>query len=275
MILREMTLAELDRVLDWAAEEGWNPGLDDAAPFHAADPAGFFVAEIGGAPVAAISVVNHTEGYAFLGLYLCRPAYRGRGIGHALWRHALGHAGDRVVGLDGVPAQQDNYRRSGFVYAAENTRFAGPLPPGDGPELRPVAVRHIPHLAALEAEANGAGKTAFLTAWLRPAETRQTLALPGEGVPAAFVTLRRCRAGYKIGPLVAPSLPEAQALLAGAARLTGDAPVMIDLPGDQTALAAVCGGLGMVPCFSTARMYVGPPPVPGPAIRALATLELG
>ena len=73
---RTMSLDELRVVLDWAAEEGWNPGLDDAEAFHAADPEGFFLAIDKGTPVAAISVVNHSDNFAFLGLYLCRPEYR-------------------------------------------------------------------------------------------------------------------------------------------------------------------------------------------------------
>ncbi|NIP17093.1 MAG: N-acetyltransferase, partial [Xanthomonadales bacterium] len=46
---------ELDTVLDWAAAEGWNPGLEDADAFYRADPDGFFIAEVDGAPAAAIS----------------------------------------------------------------------------------------------------------------------------------------------------------------------------------------------------------------------------
>jgi hypothetical protein len=36
--IRPMTRAELGAGLDWAAGEGWNPGVHDADGFHAADP---------------------------------------------------------------------------------------------------------------------------------------------------------------------------------------------------------------------------------------------
>ena len=40
MTVRTMSRGEVDQVIEWAAEEGWNPGLGDAVPFHAADPGG-------------------------------------------------------------------------------------------------------------------------------------------------------------------------------------------------------------------------------------------
>ncbi len=40
-----MTRSELDYALQWAQREGWNPGLQDAEAFYAADLHGFFVAE--------------------------------------------------------------------------------------------------------------------------------------------------------------------------------------------------------------------------------------
>ena len=82
-----MSVDELDTVLSWAADEGWNPGLADAEAFHAVDPEGFFKATVKGEPVAAISVINHDSENSFLGLYLCRPEWRGRGIGFKTWRH--------------------------------------------------------------------------------------------------------------------------------------------------------------------------------------------
>ena len=120
---RTATLPELSRILDWAADEGWNPGIEDAEAFFAADPGGFFVADHDGTPVAAISVVNHSDSFAFLGLYICHPDWRGTGLGFALWTHAIAHAGGRTIGLDGVPAQQDNYARSGFELAGRTRRL--------------------------------------------------------------------------------------------------------------------------------------------------------
>ena len=48
--VRVMTRAELDLVVDWAAQEGWNPGLDDARAFHASDHLGFLSAFMTASP---------------------------------------------------------------------------------------------------------------------------------------------------------------------------------------------------------------------------------
>jgi len=95
---------ELDTMLQWAAEEGWNPGLYDAAAFFAADPGGFLIGLLEGEPIASISVVRYSDDYGFLGLYLVRPRYRGRGYGLRLWNAGLSHLGSRAVGLDGALA---------------------------------------------------------------------------------------------------------------------------------------------------------------------------
>src|SRR3546814_9674339 len=78
-----------------------------------------------GEPVASISVVNYGPGFGFLGFYICRPDRRGRGIGYRLWQAGMARHGDRVVGLDGVVEQQDNYRKSGFELAYRNIRHSG------------------------------------------------------------------------------------------------------------------------------------------------------
>ena len=112
--IRPMRRDEVEIALGFAALEGWNPGLHDAACFHAADPGGFLLAECRGQAVGCISAVSYGADFGFIGLYIVAPAWRGQGIGRRLWAAGLARLAGRTIGLDGVPAQQDNYRRSGF-----------------------------------------------------------------------------------------------------------------------------------------------------------------
>lgn len=273
---RQMRVEELPEVLNWAAEEGWNPGLDDPGTFWAADPSGFFVASDNDGPVAAISVVNHSDAMAFLGLYLVRPDYRGRGIGFSLWQHALAHAGDRAVALDGVPAQQANYQRSGFVLTGQTHRYAGRFSAAKHPSVRPFVPSDLPQLAKLDKLAQGYSRDAFLQAWwTTPSANRRSLVdADGERVQGV-VTFRRCREGTKIGPLLAPDMKSAGALLRAAAG-QAEAPFIIDVPGHQTELAAWCEANSLKVSFETARMVRGTPPsFDDSIIQSVATLELG
>ena len=75
-VIRSMTRPEFDLALDWAAAEGWNPGLHDAAAFHAADPEGFLIGLLDGQPVAMISAVRHGQDFGFIGFYIVKPGWR-------------------------------------------------------------------------------------------------------------------------------------------------------------------------------------------------------
>ena len=122
--MRRMRRDELDRVVLWAAAEGWNPGVHDADAFFAADPDGFFVGTLDGELIASISIVRYREAYAFLGFYIVRPEFRGKGFGLRLWDHALELVDASSIGLDGVVAQIPAYERSGFRLAYRSARYA-------------------------------------------------------------------------------------------------------------------------------------------------------
>ncbi|WP_439526818.1 GNAT family N-acetyltransferase [Roseovarius mucosus] len=271
---RIATLPEVVQMLDWAAEEGWNPGIDDAAAFYAADPEGFFVAEVDGQPVAAISVVNHSDAHAFLGLYLCRPAFRDQGIGFALWQHAIAHAGTRPLGLDGVPAQEANYAKSGFALVDRTRRLTGTLPvqaltlPLSSPE-------DFPALARLDRAATGVCRQRFLRVWVDNIATRKTVLLREAAEVTGFATARRCREGVKIGPIVAPDAMAALHLAGQAAAALAEPLTIIDVPDGSAAFDAVLRRNGFVEGFGTARMYRGAAPQNGDTLHAVATLELG
>src|SRR3954466_2529796 len=108
---------------EWAAAEGWNPGLDDVERFARADPGAFLCSQHDGEIVATVSCALYGDAYAFIGFYIVRPDLRRRGIGTVLFERALARANGRVVGLDGVLEQQASYERQGFVLAHRNVRW--------------------------------------------------------------------------------------------------------------------------------------------------------
>src|SRR5690606_25417489 len=103
--IRVMDRTELQVGIDWAAAEGWNPGLHDAVCFHAADPEGFLVGLLGDEPVGMVSAVRYGTHFGFVGLYIVRPRYRGKGFGSALWQAGMRRLERCSIGLDGVVAQ--------------------------------------------------------------------------------------------------------------------------------------------------------------------------
>lgn len=276
--IRTAALEDMAVFLDWAADEGWNPGFDDAFPFHHADPDGFFIGYADARPVAAISVVCSGDNHAFLGFYICHPLYRGRGFGMALWQQGLRHAGSRTVGLDGVVAQQGNYAKSGFALAWNNVRYGGTLAAGPREEsgIREVRAADLPALVAYDALHYGARRENFLLSWFSGASTRQSYISGSGGTVSGYCTVRRCRRGVKIGPLFAGSREVADALLSRAGQFAGGAEVFLDVPLVNAAAVTLAEERKLVPQFETARMYRGQAPsLPLNSIFGVTTFELG
>ncbi|WP_275790191.1 GNAT family N-acetyltransferase [Pararhizobium gei] len=277
-IIRKASRDDLDTMIDWAAKEGWNPGLDDAPAFWAADPDGYWVSEEDGVAVAAISLVRYGEAYGFLGFYLARPDRRGQGIGHALWHAAVAEAGNRTIGIDGVVAQQENYNKSGFGYAHANFRYGGPVqcsvPPGT--ELVSISPIHVPMLADYDARFNPARRDAFLREWLKEGDSRESFALIRNGEVQGYGTIRACREGHRIGPLFADAETGADLIFRKLVSSVEGDQVFIDIPEPNTAARALCDRYNLKPVFETARMYRGPAPdLPLGQIYGITTFELG
>lgn len=258
--IETMSIADLERALGWAAAEGWNPGLDDAAAFHAADAGGFLMGWLGTEPVCCISVVRYSDDFGFLGLYLCRPDRRGQGHGWAVWQAGLALLGSRTVGLDGVVAQQENYGRSGFRVAYRNIRMAGTLPePGRGTTVA-VQPEHLPTMLALDRAASGVVRDRYLTGWFRDTDTRKSRVMLDGDRLLGFGTIRRCRTGCKIGPVFAVAADIAHELLAALCAEFPGQPASVDVPEPNGAFLDDLGRAGFSPVFETARMYKGSKP---------------
>jgi GNAT superfamily N-acetyltransferase len=266
LLIRPMRRAEVELALDWAHAEGWNPGLHDAEPFHRADPEGFLIGLLDDRPVGMVAATRYGEDFGFIGFYIVRPDLRGRGFGIAIWRAAIEHLQGRLVGLDGVVAQQHNYRRSGFVLAHRNVRYEGLSTPqgrGDPPAhggVRPATDLPREALLAYDRAFFSAPRERFLEAWLSRPGTIALARCTGD-VLTGYGVVRPCRHGWKIGPLFADTPADAEALFGAlTGRLPADSPVYLDVPETQPHAVALAIRHGMRPMFETARMYTGPAP---------------
>jgi GNAT superfamily N-acetyltransferase len=275
--IRAMRPDEIPVAVDWAAAEGWNPGLADAACFAAVDPQGFLIGELDGAPVATVSCVNYDETFAFLGFYIVRQDFRGSGHGLRIWSAAIAHAGSRVIGLDGVVAQQQNYRKSGFRLAYANVRYGGSAAATSPPQSGIVELSKIPfaHIEASDATVFPAPRPAFLRAWIS-APGHIGCALMRGGALAGWGVLRPCRTGRKIGPLVADDRAAAEAVLSALLARAGPGEIFLDVPAVNREAVALAEDLGLAPVFETARMYTGEiPPLRLERVFGVTTFELG
>ncbi len=274
--IRAMATSDLNLAADWAAAEGWNPGLADMPCFASIDPTGFLVGEFEGRPAAIISNVNYSADFAFLGFYIVRPDLRGRGLGIAIWNAALAHSGARVVGLDGVVAQQENYRKSGFALAYRNIRYGGAPANFEATceGALPLGEVLFDLLARDDARCYPADRPTFLRAWF-DAPGHVGRALVRDGDLAGWGIIRPCRNGRRIGPLYAVDSPAAESILSALAN-SGEGEIFIDVPEPNRAAVALAEELGMKPCFETARMYTGTiRPVAVDRIFGVTTLEVG
>jgi ribosomal protein S18 acetylase RimI-like enzyme len=281
MNIRQMTRDELDMLVEWAAREGWNPGLDDADVFWATDPEGFVAAEIDGELIGGGSIVAYGKKYGFMGFFIMRPEYRGHGFGDHLWherkRRLLARLdADATIGLDGVFNMQHYYARGGFRFVSRDLRFEGlgmdlPQPK----HVIEASVLPFERIDAYDRRHFPAPRSRFLQDWIhRPGG--HALAVVDGGEIRGYAVMRPCRIGHKIGPLFAANAGLAESLLVAIASRVPGEPIFLDVPeinGDALALVA---RHRMSEVFGCARMVLGPiPELPVAEIFGVTTFELG
>ncbi|WP_099238458.1 GNAT family N-acetyltransferase [Synechococcus sp. BDU 130192] len=276
--IRTMTRTELDLAVEWAAQEGWNPGLQDAASFYAADPTGFLVGLLDGAAIASISAVKYAPNFAFIGFYIVKPEYRGQGYGWQIWQAAIASVAGRNVGLDGVVAQQENYKKSGFNLAYNNVRYSGfgggQVP--ESPGLKPLTVVDIEEVCQYDQQFFPGDRRSFLKAWLQQPDSTTWVMVNNTEI-TGYGMVRLCRRGYKIGPLFADNAEIAEILfLALKGSLPTGSELFLDVPMVNPEAIALAQRYQLQPVFETARMYTqAPPTIPVQNIFGVTSFELG
>jgi len=274
--IRRMRRDEMNLAVEWAAAEGWNPGHDDAALLYDTDPRGFFVGTLDDVPVAALSGIAYGDRFGFMGFYLVKPEFRGRGYGMQLWRAVIEYLGARNIGLDGVIDQQEKYRRSGFELAWRNVRYEG-MGVADERASSIVPIEAVSEAAVITLDRSvfPADRPDFIRRWIAQPRGRAYAAVK-DGSVAGFGVIRECRRGYKIGPLTAIEASIAEDLFDALASEAAGEPIFLDVPEINPEAVALALRHGMKPIFETARMYNREiPALARDRIFGVASFELG
>ncbi len=273
-----MTQDELCVAVGWAAAEGWNPGIHDAAAFYAADPNGFFLALVDGEPVGSVSAVAYNDSFGFMGFFIVRPESRGQGIGEKLGEAGLRYLGKRNIGLDAVLEQQPRYERAGFRRAYRNIRWQGEAKAGrTSPECTELSRVPFTAIAAYDDRLFPAPRHRFLREWIKQPGAIALGILKKDGSLCGYGVIRPCRTGYKLGPLFADDTAAAHTLYESlTAAVPPGTPVFLDTPDRNREAAALARNYNLEPVFETARMYNrGEPPVPLERWYGVTSFELG
>ena len=281
LLIRRMRREELDVLVDWAANEGWNPGLSDADIFWATDPEGFIAAELNGELVGGGSIVSYDGRYGFMGFFIVHPDHRGRGLGNTLWHARRDMLIERLdkpaaIGMDGVFDMQHYYAKGGFEFAGRDLRFetigkpcsvaanivdAGKL---DFADIETYDRAHFP-----------APRSEFLRRWIKQPRGFSLGAVSGENL-SGFAVMRPCRTGYKIGPLFADNPDIAENLFCALSAKAPGEPIFLDVPESNPSAIEMAHRHGMMEVFGCAKMYLGPKPVlPEQEIFGVTSFELG
>lgn len=276
--IRAMTRQEVNIAIDWAATEAWNPGLSDADCFYTADPNGFLIGLLGTEPIATLSAMKYGDSFGFLGFYIVKPEYRGRGYGLQIWNAGLESLKGRTVGLDGVVAQQSNYQQCGFTFAYQNIRYqgsgGGSLP--TNPDIVPLSTIAFDEISAYDKPFFPDSRLQFLRCWINQPQSTALGILRNRQL-VGYGVMRLCRSGYKVGPLFADSQQFADQLFSALkASVPEGAPIFLDTPAVNIAAVDLAKQHKMTVAFETARMYNGKSPdLPLDRLFGVTTFELG
>lgn len=276
--IKVATREEINIAIEWAANEGWNPGHHDAACYYTTDPNGFLIGFLGNQPIATISAIKYGTSFGFLGFYIVAPAYRGMGYGLQIWNAGLKQLAGRNIGLDGVIAQQENYKKSGFKLAYRNIRYEGFFDDQTIDQSEIINLKNLPFktINSYDQPFFPTNRSAFIKSWINQPQCT-ALGIIREGKLVGYGVIRKCLSGSKIGPLFANNAEVSELILLSlTARVSPKEPIYLDLPEVNQAAVSLAERYNMKTVFETARMYTdNQPDIPLHRIFGITSFEVG
>ncbi|NCO12337.1 MAG: GNAT family N-acetyltransferase [Candidatus Pacebacteria bacterium CG_4_10_14_3_um_filter_34_15] len=276
--IKNINLIKDNTPIDWATKEGWNPGVYDAKAFHMVDSSGFFVGYLGDKVISSLSAVSYDKTFGFLGFYIVKPEYRGKEYGIKIWNEALKHLPTQNIGLDGVVGQQDNYKKSGFKLAYKNIRYQGKGIDKILPIKQLVSLSKVSfdQLQKYDDQIFPTSRPLFLKEWIKQPDSL-SLGYVESGELIGYGMVRKCKDGFKVGPLFANNANIAHSLFQAFRSFVGkEETIFLDVPEPNKMAMEMAKIYKMKPVFETARMYTKEfPKTPIHKVFGVTTFELG
>jgi len=276
-IIRKMLRPDLDFAINLAEKEGWNPGIHDADCFYNTDPNGFFIGELDGLPVGCISAVSYNSSFGFVGFFIVKPEFRGKLYGIYLAKQAMAYMGMRNIGVDGVIAKVPHYEKYGFKFAYKNIRYEGIAKNNILADKNSVELSKVPFdvLAEYDNKIFPANRSKFLKQWIVQPEG-SAIAIIDNNKISGYGVLRKCKSGFKIGPLFADNFQIAESIFAVLCKKINGQIFYLDIPEINKDALSLVNKYNMKKIFETARMYNKAfPDLPINCIYGVTSFELG
>ncbi len=277
-VIRTMKKDELDFAIKLAANEGWNPGLYDLEPFYSADQKGFLVGLLNDKPIACISAVSYQKKFGFIGFYIVVPELRVKGYGIQIWNEGIKKLAGHNIALDGVFAQQGNYKKSGFKFAYSNIRYQWNNAHAEYDSKNLFLASTIPFelIEKYDNEFFPVSRKSFLESWIQMPASYSVVHQKNKEI-SGFGVIRKCRVGYKIGPLFADNESIAENIFLDLTKhVQENELIFLDVPEVNLHAVNLASRYKMQNIFGTARMYTGEfPDISVDRTYGVTTFELG
>ena len=268
-------------LIDWAKDEGWNPGVSDIDAFWATDPKGFFGCYLEEELIAGGSIVSYGGNFGFMGLFIVKPKYRDQGIGNRLWYLRRDILLDRLndgasIGMDGVVPMQSFYEKGGFRIVFRDERYQRV---GEAFAIHSAVAGIEPaewhKISGYDRLCFGFNRLSFLKEWLKMPESK-AFSYTVRGEVKGYAVLRKAQTGFKIGPLFADEPSVGEELYKACLNAAQGAPTFIDIPVTNAAAVDLVNRYKAQYVFECARMYYGKAPdIDMNRVYGITTFELG
>jgi GNAT superfamily N-acetyltransferase len=219
-----MTMADVGAGMRLKDLAGWNQTSADWERFLSASPDGCFVAEAEGRVVGTLTTIVYQGRFAWIGMVLVDPEFRGRGIGTRLLNRAIEHLDGRSIPtlkLDATPQGKPIYEKLGFLSEYEVERWTLVRPAGGEVWQSAIGNRKsamgigppdLEDVFDLDSEVFGADRSALLRTLVSAAPDFTLAVREGEAL-AGYAFGRRGSLADHLGPWTAKQESVARELL--------------------------------------------------------------